>query len=267
MCANGLDDDGDGAADCDDPACVFTPSVGVCGARSSVEITDAACSDGVDNDHDGSFDCTDHDCLWNGDVSVCDRDGDGYSPRGGDCFDHPPLDLARAVSPAVPEMCGDGEDHDCDGEVGEVGCIQLDLGVLPLAYLYDGDTADIDGVGVVRFKGIDTPETWEEGDQGVECYGPEAKARAEALLAAGQVRVVLDAVDWRDDFRDLYGRILADLFLEDGTWVNGDLVGGGYACVWESYACTRKVPLLDLQDDARAEPVGLWEACGPSVCF
>ena len=55
-CGNGLDDDGDGLTDCDDPDC------------SVACIED--CSDGIDNDLDGSIDCADEDCAP---LSVCDE--------------------------------------------------------------------------------------------------------------------------------------------------------------------------------------------------
>jgi hypothetical protein len=53
ICGNGLDDDGDGAADCDDPDCTGEPEV---------YHPDAGCLDGLDNDCDGETDCRDADC-------------------------------------------------------------------------------------------------------------------------------------------------------------------------------------------------------------
>jgi hypothetical protein len=53
-CANGLDDDGDDALDCDDPDCALS---GAC------EITPEACLDGEDQDEDGRTDCEDAQCL------------------------------------------------------------------------------------------------------------------------------------------------------------------------------------------------------------
>jgi hypothetical protein len=54
-CANGLDDDGDGATDCSDPGCVA--------AAGCLEQDVAACGDGVDNDLDGGTDCGDPSCC------------------------------------------------------------------------------------------------------------------------------------------------------------------------------------------------------------
>ncbi|MBN1771572.1 MAG: hypothetical protein JXB32_09940 [Deltaproteobacteria bacterium] len=52
VCDDGLDNDGDGATDCDDPDCV--------GAPGCVE-TD--CEDALDDDGDGATDCDDFDCA------------------------------------------------------------------------------------------------------------------------------------------------------------------------------------------------------------
>ena len=69
-CADGVDNDGDGYADCDDLDCSRNSAVTVCGEQSE-EGTDAACSDGMDNDRDGYADCDDYDCSRNPAVTVC----------------------------------------------------------------------------------------------------------------------------------------------------------------------------------------------------
>lgn len=55
-CYNGIDDDGDGLVDCDDPDCDCT------------EI----CDNGIDDDGDGLVDAEDPDCCWF--YAECDRD-------------------------------------------------------------------------------------------------------------------------------------------------------------------------------------------------
>ena len=51
VCNDGLDNDGNGATDCADAACVADPAC-------NVEI----CNDGIDNDRDDAIDCADSDC-------------------------------------------------------------------------------------------------------------------------------------------------------------------------------------------------------------
>jgi subtilisin-like proprotein convertase family protein len=55
-CQDGIDNDSDGAIDCADPGCWGTPP-----CERSVEVS---CSDGVDNDGNGQTDCADSHCQW-----------------------------------------------------------------------------------------------------------------------------------------------------------------------------------------------------------
>ena len=58
-CFDGIDNDGDGLSDCDDPDCSI---YGRC--RRTTDSEDGReCFDGIDNDGDGLTDCEDNDCL------------------------------------------------------------------------------------------------------------------------------------------------------------------------------------------------------------
>lgn len=57
VCDNDLDDDGDGDTDCDDADCQTAPE---CENQITTEL---ACGDGIDNDNDGVTDCADPDCA------------------------------------------------------------------------------------------------------------------------------------------------------------------------------------------------------------
>lgn len=69
-CADGIDNDEDGFVDCDDND--GTKGKG-CQALSACtkELSNAKCSDGTDNDGDGDSDCDDPDCQTEG-IVVCD---------------------------------------------------------------------------------------------------------------------------------------------------------------------------------------------------
>jgi micrococcal nuclease len=90
-----------------------------------------------------------------------------------------------------------------------------------LTSVSDGDTVRLAGIGRVRLIGIDTPEVHGR----VECFGREAEAFVEDLLAPGA------RVRYRPgrEERDRYGRLLAYVWLPDGRFLNGLLVSGGYA--------------------------------------
>ncbi len=90
----------------------------------------------------------------------------------------------------------------------------------------DGDTfvATVDGRKErVRVIGVDTPETVAP-NRPVEPYGRQASSFAERYLTGATVRLAGDA-----EPRDRYGRLLAYVWLADGTFWNALLVAEGYA--------------------------------------
>lgn len=112
-CFNGIDDDFDGQTDCADSACLR-----VTGCAPTRETS---CTNGIDDDFDGSPDCADADCAAD---AACrpaaetsctnglDDDFDGVT----DCAD---ADCARIVPcvPATETSCTDGIDNDIDGQL------------------------------------------------------------------------------------------------------------------------------------------------------
>jgi micrococcal nuclease len=109
----------------------------------------------------------------------------------------------------------------------------------------DGDTVRVVTRGFetpVRLVGIDTPETRAPGEP-VECFGPEATARARRLLPVG-ARVRL-ATDPTQDTRDRYGRLLAYVYRgADPVSVNLRLVRSGHARVYVYRPSRPFVPAL-----------------------
>lgn len=103
------DDDLDGwsvcAGDCDDADAALRPD--------QPEVA----GDFLDNDCDGGVDFSGGcDGWFAGLVAAGDVDGDGVTEEAGDCDD-----LTGWAGPGVPEMCDDGLDNDCDGDIDE-GC-------------------------------------------------------------------------------------------------------------------------------------------------
>ncbi|MFH1077932.1 MAG: thermonuclease family protein [Patescibacteria group bacterium] len=130
----------------------------------------------------------------------------------------------------------------------------------------DGDTfvATLDtepGEWKVRMLGVDTPETVDPR-KAVQCMGKEASDFMKGLLTGKRVRLEADP---QADERDKYNRLLRNVVLEDGTDVNAFLVRQGYAHAYLSFPLTpaRKTELRDLQEQAKADRVGLWD---PGKC-
>ena len=129
----------------------------------------------------------------------------------------------------------------------------------------DGDTIVVKTGGVeerVRLIGIDTPETVKPGTP-VECFGKAASARTADMLPEG-TPVILE----RDvEVRDRYDRLLAYVYrASDSTFVNLDLVEGGYALP-ATYPpnVAHTDDFLEASREARADGRGLWSECEGEV--
>ena len=105
----------------------------------------------------------------------------------------------------------------------------------------------------VRYIGIDTPET-KHPTKEVEPYGKEASEANRKLVDGKTVRLEFDVQE-----QDRYGRLLAYVYLEEGTFVNAWLVQHGYAAVMTVPPNVKHQELfLRLQREAREEGRGLW---------
>lgn len=106
----------------------------------------------------------------------------------------------------------------------------------------------------VRLIGVDAPESRKTFKKEIGYYGKEAKAYLTDLLLGKNVRLEYDV-----DPSDRYGRTLAYVYLEDGTFVNAHLLENGYAMVMTIQPNVKHVDLfLKLQREARENNRGLW---------
>lgn len=125
----------------------------------------------------------------------------------------------------------------------------------------DGDTIDLSIDGhreLVRLIGVDTPET-KHPRKPVQCYGHEASAFTESLLAQGtKVRLERDA-----EARDPYDRLLAYVYrISDNMFINLELVRQGYAHVLTIKPNVAYVDqFVAAARDAKVHNRGLWHAC------
>lgn len=136
-------------------------------------------------------------------------------------------------------------------------------GPFPVARVIDGDTINvfIDSTSeTVRFIGINTPETVRPGEP-VECFGKEASEETRKLLAG---KLIYLETDSSQDTYDKYGRLLAYVFLEDGTNINEDLIRRGSAYEYTYHLPYKYQKLFkEAESDAQRNQRGLW---GLGVC-
>jgi micrococcal nuclease len=128
----------------------------------------------------------------------------------------------------------------------------------------DGDTFWVDDGSPKGFKirliGVDAPESKNSRTKEMAYFGREASDYLSSLIAGRKVRLEYDVGQF-----DKYGRTLAYVYLEDGTFVNTLLVKNGYATVMTvppnvKYADT----FLKLERKARNQKRGLWRDIGYS---
>jgi micrococcal nuclease len=113
----------------------------------------------------------------------------------------------------------------------------------------------------MRLIGINAPESVDPR-RPVQCFGREASAEMKRLVGGQAVSLETDP---SQDLHDKYGRLLAYVFLQDGTNVNLHMIEAGFA-----YEYTYDLPykyqrqFKAAQKDAQAEGRGLWAAgaCG-----
>ncbi|MFC1798622.1 thermonuclease family protein [Thermodesulfobacteriota bacterium] len=117
----------------------------------------------------------------------------------------------------------------------------------------DGDTIVLKDGRRIRYIGINTPEI-EHRDRKAEPYGDQAKQFNVKLVLHKAVRLEFDR-----EQRDHYGRVLAYVFLVDGSLVNQKIVEHGYAHVLYRLPNTVHYDrLLQAQRRAMTAGVGIW---------
>lgn len=129
--------------------------------------------------------------------------------------------------------------------------------IFPVLKLVDGDTFYIDNGTVkgekVRLIGIDTPES-KHTKKKVEKYALEASEYTRKLIENKKVKLEYDVQK-----RDRYKRLLAYVYLLDGTFVNAELVKNGYAKVATYPPNVKYTDLfVKLEREARENNRGLW---------
>lgn len=122
------------------------------------------------------------------------------------------------------------------------------------SHVIDGDTiiVIIDGKKEkVRLIGVDTPE--KDGPYTkAEPFNREASAFTKKMTEGKKVRL---EYDWQK--RDKYGRLLAYVYLEDGTFLNTELVKQGYATVFRKFRFKYRDDFIRYEREASENKRGL----------
>ncbi len=136
-CSDGIDDDQDGFADCDDIDCL-----------GSAACPETNCTDGVDNDADGFIDCNDVNCF--GTLTcipefLCTNGLDDDADGDIDCDDSDCVSDPACLITGPETLCSNGLDDDADGLTD---CADPDCAGSPSCNVEDcADGFDNDGDG------------------------------------------------------------------------------------------------------------------------
>lgn len=118
--------------------------------------------------------------------------------------------------------------------------------------MVDGDTLVLDGNEKVRLIGVDTPETVHP-QKPVEYFGKEASAFTRRMVEGKKVSL---EYDW--ERQDKYGRTLAYVYLQDGKFLNAEIIKQGYGFAYTRFPFKYLEEFRSYEKQARERERGLW---------
>ena len=124
----------------------------------------------------------------------------------------------------------------------------------------DGDTIELGDCRVIRYLGIDTPETVHP-EKPIECLGPESYEYNKKLVYGEKILLFKGKKD-----KDIFGRYLRYVVVRNsGNFVNNDLVKNGYAIVYEKYKDDNDFDVYEnlvyAMKKAQDQELGIWSSC------
>jgi len=126
-------------------------------------------------------------------------------------------------------------------------------GLYEVRWVDDGDTIVLNDGRRIRYIGINAPEVESQYSK-AEPFGNEARELNRELIYLKKVRLEFD-----NEKYDRYGRLLAYVFLEDGTFVNNAMITAGYAyCLPKQPNVRYEELLLNSQRNAMLSNKGIW---------
>ncbi len=160
-----------------------------------------------------------------------------------------------------------GADHSKKGRISIPFGKDYDYSDIFVKRAVDGDTLVLENGERVRLIGIDTPEMHESAKlyrdsqrsgqdvKTIQELGRQAYEFTKNLVEGKRVRLEFDVTK-----RDKYSRLLAYVYLEDGMFVNAEIVTQGYASLMTIAPNVQYADLfLKLYREARENRRGLWK--------
>ena len=121
-------------------------------------------------------------------------------------------------------------------------------------WVVDGDTVVLSNGRKLRYIGINAPEL-EHNDRKAEPYARESKQFNAVLVNRKNIRLEFDK-----ERTDQYKRLLAYVFLKNGTFVNAEILSNGYAYLLYHRPNTKhNSTLLNSQRAAMSAQKGIWQ--------
>lgn len=124
----------------------------------------------------------------------------------------------------------------------------------------DGDTIKVSYKNTketVRLIGVDTPEL-HHPNKPVMYYAQEAYKFTKGMVENRNVRLEFDENNSASHYRDKYGRLLAYVYLTDGTSLNAELIKQGYGLAYTKFPFKHISAFRNLQQNAIEDKNGLW---------
>jgi len=116
----------------------------------------------------------------------------------------------------------------------------------------DGNTLALSTGEKVRPIGVDTPET-KDPRKPVQYFGKEATAFTQRLTEGKSLRLEYD-----QQHQDKYGRTLAYVYLENGTFVNAEIIRQGFGFAHTRFPFKYLEEFRQFEREARQAKRGLW---------
>jgi micrococcal nuclease len=116
----------------------------------------------------------------------------------------------------------------------------------------DGDTLLLINGERVRLIGVNTPET-KHPQKPVQYFGREAYLFTKQMVDGKEARF-----EFERQKRDRYGRLLAYVYLLDGTFLNAEIIKQGYGSAYTRFPFKYKEEFRRYEREARENRRGLW---------